>query len=387
MGSTRSRMSGRATVRRRLAAILGFALIATLLGAVPTMAAGSGTVNAQVTVARAAACLELSTSTVSFGTLALGAENQAGTPTIVATNCGDGDETLFASGTNAIGGDATWNLVDSAATCATTLGTDNYHLALATPGGGVLSTLSTSNKSLGTFAAATTATHEARIWTACPGSSGAGTTLGLQINYLVTNEEPPPPVVLEPIPLDQATADTISNLLFGGTRDVTVPTNCASSPSINCPGGAPAATSAQVHVVGSNVVATFAPGANRYDTSATLAVTTLQAIPVGIPIAGDCLLSVNTALGSTPALSVQVQLQWIDHGGTGQLNVVNVQNVGVNGLEAADISISGNLGCQVANLSLSFMLDLLAQSLADQLGGSICGDPNSDGFIPCPPLN
>jgi hypothetical protein len=385
MRPPRSRSAAAGRVPRRFAVAASGVLAATLVGAVPTMAAGSGTVDAEVTVARAAACLELSTTAVSFGTLALGAENQAGTPNIVVTNCGDGQETLFASGTNATGGDTTWTLVDSEATCATTLGTDNYHLALGAPGGGVLATLSTDNKSLGTFAAAATATQEARISTACPGSSGGGTTLGMQINYLVTNEAPPPPLDLEPIPFDQATADAISNLLFGGTRDVDVPANCATTPAINCPGGVPAATPAQVHVVGSNVVATLVQGQNRYDTSATLDVTTVQAIPIsGFGL--ECQLTVNTALGSNAHVQIQVPLQWIDFGSTGDLNVVQVSSPVLTGLEAADISIGGSFACQVANFGLSFVLDILAQSIANQLSGNICGDPNSNGFIQCPPL-
>ena len=161
------------------------ALLGGLLSTTSAMAADNGSVDAQVTVSEAAACIELSVTAISFGTVALGAENVSGSPTIGVTNCADTDATILASGTNATSPTATWNLVDSAASCADTLGLDNYHLGLATP---IITTkLSTSNKEVATLAAAASISHVARIWTACPGSSGAGQTMSMQISYLATS--------------------------------------------------------------------------------------------------------------------------------------------------------------------------------------------------------
>jgi hypothetical protein len=376
--------------RARRAAVFATitALMTGLVGAVPVMAAGSGAVDATVTVARAAACLELSTSAVSFGTLALGAENQPGTPQIVVTNCGDGDETLLASGTDATGATTTWALVDSTETCADTLGTNNYHLGLSNVAGAPIASLSTSGKELGVLGAAESATHVPRISTACPGSSGGGTTLGMQVNYLVTNLDvpPPPPVTLEPIPLDQQTADTIANLLFGGTRDIIVPVDCAGDTTTNCPGGVPADPPAALHVIGSSVVATFVNGASRYDTSAHLAITTPQPIPIGTSFVGDCELTIDTAAGSIPDVQVFVQMQWVIYGDAESPNMVQLSNLTINGLESADISLGGSIGCQIADLGISFFLGTLTDTLASELGGAVCGDPESDGYVDCATL-
>lgn len=144
----------------------------------------SGTVLAQVTVPAAAACIELSTTAIDFGTLALGAENRAATPVITVTNCSGGSETILARGTNATASGAEWALVDGSATCADTLGTDAYRLSLENADSTV--GLSTTNKTLQTLAAGADGVHTARIFTACPGSSGAGAVMGMQVVLVAT---------------------------------------------------------------------------------------------------------------------------------------------------------------------------------------------------------
>jgi hypothetical protein len=146
----------------------------------------SGVVSAQVSVAAAAACLQLSTGSVDFGTLPLEAADQAATPNVTITNCSTAGETLLASGTNATGAGASWNLVDNAATCASALGTNNYHLSVESPPQVPQTQLATTNKTIQTLTAAQAVAHTIRIDTACPGSSGAGLTMTMSINYLVT---------------------------------------------------------------------------------------------------------------------------------------------------------------------------------------------------------
>jgi len=150
------------------------------------IASPAGTVSADITVAAAAACLELSVTAVSFGTLPFGAEDAPATPSVAVTNCATTDGTLLASGTNAAGTDAAWNLVDSAATCADTLGLDTYRLSLASADLPAPVGLSTTNKTVQTLAAGQSTTHTPHTYTACPGSTGDGQTLTLQINYLAS---------------------------------------------------------------------------------------------------------------------------------------------------------------------------------------------------------
>lgn len=146
----------------------------------------TGGVDAVVSIAAAAACIELSTSAIDFGTLTLGAEDQPASPTITVTNCSSFGESLFARGTDASGTAAAWNLVDSGSTCADTLGLDNYRLNLATAALPAPLGLSTLNKSVQSLTAGEEVDHTARIFTACPGSSGAGVVMSMQIHYLVT---------------------------------------------------------------------------------------------------------------------------------------------------------------------------------------------------------
>jgi len=146
----------------------------------------TGGVDAVVSIAAAAACIELSTSAIDFGTLTLGAEDQPATPAITVSNCSSFGESLFARGTHASGSDAAWSLVDNGATCADTLGLDSYRLNLATAALPAPLGLSTSNKAVQSLTAGEDVDHVARIFTACPGSSGAGVVMTMAIHYLVT---------------------------------------------------------------------------------------------------------------------------------------------------------------------------------------------------------
>jgi hypothetical protein len=99
------------------------------------------------------------------------------------TNCAGSSGLVYARATDATGPSAAWDLVDSAATCADALGVDAYHLRL---GGAGTVQLSTENKSLGSIASGATSNQTARIDTACPGSTGAGTTMTFEILFLAT---------------------------------------------------------------------------------------------------------------------------------------------------------------------------------------------------------
>jgi hypothetical protein len=151
-----------------------------------TGGSSSGTVNADVTMAAAAACLELSATSISFGTLGFGAEDAPASPSLTLTNCATVPGTLLASATDAVGTTANWTLVDSAATCADTLGTDAFRLNLQSPDLAGPLGLGTDSKTVQSLAAGASTTHTAHIYTPCPGSSGDGETLTFQVNYLAT---------------------------------------------------------------------------------------------------------------------------------------------------------------------------------------------------------
>jgi Glycine rich protein len=146
--------------------------------------ADTGSVGAQVTVPSSAACLEVSTATIDFGTLPLGSEDQPATPSITVTNCSALGSDIYAHGSDAAGVGAAWTLADTSATCADTLGTNNYRLGLEQSGSET--GLGTTNKLLESLAGGATGTHTARIWMACPGSTGAGATMSMQVVFLAT---------------------------------------------------------------------------------------------------------------------------------------------------------------------------------------------------------
>jgi hypothetical protein len=101
------------------------------------------------------------------------------------TNCAGLASDVYASATDASdGAGAAWSLQDSAATCADTLGVDAYRLGLEQ--GGAETGLGTTNKLLESLGSGAAGTHTARIWTACPGSSGSGSVMSMQITFLAT---------------------------------------------------------------------------------------------------------------------------------------------------------------------------------------------------------
>lgn len=378
------RRSGRRARRGSVVGLVG-ATLGVLLGTTPGMAADNGAVDAVVTIEAAAACIELSTSSISFGTLALGAEDAPGAPGITVTNCGDAGATIFASGTSAFGTGATWNLVDSAETCADTLGTDNYHLGLATPLGAAIATLSTSNKEVGVLDGAASADHVARISTACPGSSGAGQDMSMQVNYLATSVVVEP-IVLEEIPATQENADLAAAYLAPASQDYDTPANCESDPSIACPGGVPSDPLPQVHIEATNVAAVQVPSTTQWTLSAVLNVTT----PTGIPVTysgTECTLNIDSGLGTSPTFQASADLNFLSYPDPlGATNYIAVANANITGVETADVILSGSLDCDLLNAFGSVFIPQLEEQIEAYLDGNICGAPDPEVFMECPVL-
>lgn len=372
------------TRRGSIVAVVG-SVLGLALGATPLFGADSGGVDAQVTVSPAAACIELSTGSVDFGTLALGAEDQAGTPGITITNCSDSDASLMASGTNAAGTGATWNLIDSAATCADTLGSDNYHLGLVDSAGAPITKLSTENKELGTLLASSSADQGARIWTACPGSSGAGRVMSMQINYLATSIAAPP-IVLEPLTVDQATADSGAAFLLPASQDLDVAPTCSGDVIIACPGGVPSDPLPQVQVQASNVSTTRVSSTNTWNGSATLQAATLQGIPAS-GFGATCTITVDSALAGSPTVSGTWDETFQSYPlPSGDANYLAIGNVNITGLDDGDILISGGFSCSLAGAMVGFIKPMLQDQIEGYIAGNLCGAPGPEVWVACPAL-
>ena len=141
----------------------------------------NGSVSAQFSVPTSAACIELSTSTIDFGSVRLGSENVPATPDITVTNCSGVSESIMAHGSDATASGTTWSLVGGSATCADSLGLDSYRMELESSSGTV--GLSSSNAPLGSLAGSDTSIQTARMWAACPGSTGSGQLMTTQITF------------------------------------------------------------------------------------------------------------------------------------------------------------------------------------------------------------
>ena len=377
-------MHGSFTRRGAVIAVLG-SMLGMALGATPGFGADSGSVDAQVTVSPAAACLELSTAAVDFGTLALGAENQAGSPGIDISNCGDADATLMASGTNAAGAGADWNLVDNGATCALGLGLDNYHLSLAGTAGDQIATLSTENKEIGTLLAAGGTSQVARISTACPGSSGAGTVMSMQINYLATTIVAPP-IVLQPLTVDQATADSAAAFLLPSSQNIGIAAKCTGDPVIACPGGVPSNPLPQVQVQASNVLVQRVPGTDTWAGSSTLQASTLQGI-VATFSGVTCTVTVNTATTGSPTVSGSWLQTFASYPlPTGQANYLAVTNVDITGIDDGDIQFAGGFGCSIASALVGLIKPQIESQIEAFLARNLCGTPDPATWVACPAL-
>ena len=145
---------------------------------------GDDVVDAQVTILPSAACIQLSTTSVDFGSLRLGSVNQAASPQVAVTNCSGSSESILARGSDAVGAGSSWSLNDANASCADTLGLDSYRLGLDGDAGTVQ--LAENNKTLYSLTSEASASSTALIDTACPGSTGGGTTMTMQIVFLAT---------------------------------------------------------------------------------------------------------------------------------------------------------------------------------------------------------
>jgi hypothetical protein len=153
--------------------------------------ASGGTVDATVTMAVSAVCLELSSTAIDFGTRQFGDVGIAGTPGVTVTNCGGIDEDVLAHGTDASGiGPTSWTLDDTGTCLGGTLAADHFGLSIERQDTAALLRLSTVNKSLESLAGGAAIDHVARIDTPCPGSNGAGVVMTMQITFVATEPAP-----------------------------------------------------------------------------------------------------------------------------------------------------------------------------------------------------
>lgn len=174
----------------RRAIVVSGALAVLAFGAspVPVFGADNGTVNAQVSVAAAAAaCITVPSTPVDFGTQSFNAAGQttqdAGSA-ITINSCSTGTQSLLARGTNAAGTQATWTLTTTPV-CAASAVTNQYNLGFVITGGFAALGLtdSTLTSSLVTGGSST---HTPALRMPCVGSAGGGTTMSMSYVFTAT---------------------------------------------------------------------------------------------------------------------------------------------------------------------------------------------------------
>lgn len=182
-------------MRRAPVLLLVTLAIATTLGvsAAPgfsVTAPDTGSVVGTVTPLGGGACLELTNTTVSFGTLPFSTRSQvssgAGSPTPTFKNCANFNEVISISGTNASGVGTSWLLNDKLfiSPCLDAAGaaqTNVYDLTFdaAPVGHGKITKISTP---ISTYGAGVSTPLALQLSMPCVGSSGDGQSVSFSIN-------------------------------------------------------------------------------------------------------------------------------------------------------------------------------------------------------------
>jgi hypothetical protein len=174
---------------------------------------------------------------------------------------------------------------------------------------------------------------------------------------------PPCEVCVGPL---EATEETFSQLFLDQLDDegnFEPEPICATDDKLCCPGGVPSDPCGPIHFDLTDVSFQVPVGTNRVDLTLVFGVETVSDLSVNIPLAGTCGIAVDTAPGTSPTIRLDVQLL-LDSSG---VVVEGVANQSLTGLTTDDVELHGGIGCQIANLGLSFYIDQLTDVLADRL--------------------
>jgi hypothetical protein len=163
-----------------IALLTGMALAICAMPAFTTTSPDSGSVVGTVTAVGGGACLELTNATVSFGTLPFSTRTQAssasGNPTPTFKNCGNFNERISISGTDASGINTFWQLNNhlSSNPCIDAAGATQinvYDLSFDAPPVGHVQITKTATP-ISTYGAGVTTPLALQLTMPCVGSSG-----------------------------------------------------------------------------------------------------------------------------------------------------------------------------------------------------------------------
>jgi hypothetical protein len=184
------------------------------------------------------------------------------------------------------------------------------------------------------------------------------------------------------LPLTRGTVQAAVDLLTTGTD--TVPVQCGATVPVDCPSGTPGPTItvALDRVADSIVLIDSSFSSIEYTFSAHLTLTTNQDIPLTLPVVGECGLHVDTSPGASPTVHVSGQAHFTSSVGAGPLDELMV-TVGLDGLEAADVSLTGGTACALATVASGVYVGAISAAL--RTGGTIplCAGSGPGLFVVC----
>jgi hypothetical protein len=189
------------------------------------------------------------------------------------------------------------------------------------------------------------------------------------------------PTAPETLPQTLETMQAAVNFVTNG--QVLIPSSCGGTPAVNCPGGT---AGSPVYLTMTQTASTvaFVPGADRYDFSVNLAAVSATGIPITIPLVGECTLNINTAPGTSPTMTITGNARFDSQTLDGPIDRISFNNISVTNLESADVAITGSLGCALADLGISFFIDTLTATFAENLVVGLCAAPGPALLRPCP---
>jgi hypothetical protein len=173
-------------------------------------------------------------------------------------------------------------------------------------------------------------------------------------------------------------AVTAGHLDFMGTP------NCQGSTPICCVDGGPVTPCGPVRMdltqpqgnSSPRLVITHVPAAMRDDVILRGPIKTVMPIPAIIPVFGLCDLNVDSAPGTYPDIEIDFPInRVVDTDGGVHAYIGDVQ---LTYLESGDVSLSGGIGCSLANLGQAFFIGTLKSFIADELKSEfadICQGP------------
>jgi len=185
-------------------------------------------------------------------------------------------------------------------------------------------------------------------------------------------------VAPEPLPETLATVQAAVDMVTTG--QVRFEGTCAGGVPVNCPGGILAAPVFFTLTRTADSVA-FVPGPNRYDFSATMSVVS-PGIPITVPLVGACTLTINTAPGASPTITLTGNVTFASQTLNGPIDRVDFSNMSLTNFETEDVAITGSIACVSASFGLPFYIGQLEETFAQ--AASLCSVPGPTLLQPCP---